>query len=153
MNLPPFVVPIQQNAILKGIIKSLFPLDGEHIYNPVDIGSFVEILHGHNYYNHIRVTSTMVFPSIWLSQLLSPSIDLSLVTYHSLKLHTRPDSSPSAKSRCEKIATTSTEILILHSDDVHQLQQGTSWRNLSYILGDLLFTTDHWKIHLSRPTS
>ena len=38
---------------LKGISEYTFPLDGEHIYVPVDTGSSVETFHGRNYYHNI----------------------------------------------------------------------------------------------------
>jgi hypothetical protein len=51
-------------AVLKGISEYIFPLDGEHLYGPVDTGSVVEILYYLNNLHNLRVTSTMVISTI-----------------------------------------------------------------------------------------
>ena len=84
------------------------------------------------------------FPLHWL---VFSDLSFTLVV-----LHTRSDSSPSAKIRCPNSATTSVEISTFLFLRRLSITLRTSWRNPSYILGDWSFTAD-WKIGSSRPTS
>ena len=51
--------------VVKGISESLFPLDSEHIYGPVDTGSFIEIhRQWSSVYSHLIDSSSVIYCSL-----------------------------------------------------------------------------------------